>query len=77
MNKSFHKEKSPYLLQMEIIKRPATKVKIANISVFGMKQKSYIHLCDAVQGIESLTFVTKDDVQELLKLFLNQPAWLI
>ena len=32
------------------------------MSVFGMKQKSYIHLCDAVQGIESLTFVTKDIV---------------
>lgn len=30
-------------------------MKIVNISVFETKQKTYVHLCDAVQGIESLT----------------------
>lgn len=55
--------KSPYLVQTEIIKAYATKDKIFNISVFGIKQKSCIHICDAVQGIESLTCASEDVVE--------------
>lgn len=56
-------------LIVTIVKGYTTTVKIRNISVVGMKQKSYIHFCDAVQGVGSLTFVTKDIVRQLLKYF--------